>query len=372
MSVVIIEIFICIGFIILFYHCCVKGARIARDAQEDNMLRTANQNHDNDLRRFRERMSERDAAGDGGETSRSQRGGSGAAADNRKELIEKNLFSRVIHREESVKELSQLLAISRGVGDGVVDVDEELGECAGPTSDPQPSSLEIKPDITASLSSDSSLPPASAPPQAVSPQSSERAGGARTTSVDTIATAITSQPTTTPPITTDAAIPTSNNNTVPHAKNNNPIPPLEPMIRNLWTNFTHNLQGSERDATAAAAPSSAPNNNNNVCSPASNNNQQNNIFTHSNKIECSICLDEYSPNDTIAWAKDGGDPPTSWSARLNGTSSNNNENAGCDHIFHKGCITAWLQDHDECPLCRRRVVHSDADVRFAGWEEMGQ
>jgi hypothetical protein len=78
--------------------------------------------------------------------------------------------------------------------------------------------------------------------------------------------------------------------------------------------------------------------------------------------ECSICLEHYSPNDIIAWAKDGGEAPAP-----NGNSNTIVTSTGCAHIFHKQCLFAWLQDHDGCPLCRRRVVHSDAHVRFAGW-----
>jgi hypothetical protein len=86
-------------------------------------------------------------------------------------------------------------------------------------------------------------------------------------------------------------------------------------------------------------------------------------------MECSICLDRFSPGDEIAWAKDGGDPPPSATlASAVCTANNNDNNTGCDHIFHRGCLVSWLGDHDECPLCRRRLVHADADVRFAGWE----
>ena len=70
------------------------------------------------------------------------------------------------------------------------------------------------------------------------------------------------------------------------------------------------------------------------------------------KIECSICLDTFTAGDEIAWAKDGSSTCVA---------------AGCDHIFHRECLVSWLQHHDECPLCRRLLVHADADVRFAGW-----
>jgi hypothetical protein len=70
------------------------------------------------------------------------------------------------------------------------------------------------------------------------------------------------------------------------------------------------------------------------------------------KIECSICLDTFTSGEEVAWAKDSGSTSTE---------------VGCDHIFHRECLISWLQYHDECPLCRRLLVHSDADVRFAGW-----
>lgn len=72
------------------------------------------------------------------------------------------------------------------------------------------------------------------------------------------------------------------------------------------------------------------------------------------KIECSICLDTFTEGDEIAWAKDGSRTPSMAVEE-------------CDHIFHRECLVSWLQHHDECPLCRRLLVHADADVRFAGW-----
>ena len=49
---------------------------------------------------------------------------------------------------------------------------------------------------------------------------------------------------------------------------------------------------------------------------------------HPERIECSICLENFEPNDRIGWAKDGGD-----------ATSVSNEvfaDTGCDHIFHEG------------------------------------
>ena len=31
----------------------------------------------------------------------------------------------------------------------------------------------------------------------------------------------------------------------------------------------------------------------------------------------------------------------------------------CDHIFHDECIMAWLNDNDDCPLCRAKLIHAE-------------
>ena len=348
MSVLIVEVAVCLGFLFLFYQCCFKKSRAqsarARDEQEQRQRRDDTDHED--LRRIRERLSER-------ATVRTRGANDNGALDSsiasREELIEKNLFCRRIRREESVRELSRLLAISRGGGgsDVVVDVDEELGSCDAPVVEnatavaADPPSTKNKPDPPAAPEAyaASSPPEPSAPPSLAS---------APTT--DTIATALSSLPE------------QQQQQQQPSMMNdNNPTLTLAP-IRNLWSSFTtYNNQGSERESTTAAAVMPAST----TCTTASNRN--NVMFNPHNKLECSICLENYSPGDTIAWAKDGGDPrdPPTVSSPADGI---NNEANGCDHIFHRGCLMAWLQDHDECPLCRRRVVHFDADVRFAGWE----
>jgi hypothetical protein len=50
--------------------------------------------------------------------------------------------------------------------------------------------------------------------------------------------------------------------------------------------------------------------------------------------ECIICLDTYEPGDTICWAK----------------------STKCDHIFHGECAKEWLKNHEDCPLCRTKIL----------------
>jgi len=69
-----------------------------------------------------------------------------------------------------------------------------------------------------------------------------------------------------------------------------------------------------------------------------------------NKAECSICLMEYSADETISWSKE----------------------EGCDHVYHQKCIVGWLSTakrdgtlHDSCPLCRTKLVTTETNVEEA-------
>lgn len=50
--------------------------------------------------------------------------------------------------------------------------------------------------------------------------------------------------------------------------------------------------------------------------------------------ECSICLGDYCPGDTVCVAKA----------------------ARCNHVFHQDCIAEWLKKSDCCPLCRVNLM----------------
>lgn len=56
---------------------------------------------------------------------------------------------------------------------------------------------------------------------------------------------------------------------------------------------------------------------------------------------CSICLETYAVGDSIARVKKVG------------------SRRRCNHWFHEECILAWLQHHNECPLCRRDMINND-------------
>jgi len=238
----------------------------------------------------------------------------------RKLLIHKNLFSREIQREESVKELAQILAISRG---RATEMDEEMGNGApnDEISDDTSAPIREEDNVSSEVPADGDTPTPSAP---------------SLTQTDNIAIAITQAD-------------SERQRSVSASERSASTLTLEEggFVRNLWKGLTQTEQPPPQ--------SQEPTNTSSKCQ-----------LHQQHKLECSICLDEYKPNDTISWAKDGGDP-ASVSLALTDSSG---AVSGCDHIFHQGCLVSWLEHHDDCPLCRRKLVHEDADVRFsgAGWE----
>ena len=55
---------------------------------------------------------------------------------------------------------------------------------------------------------------------------------------------------------------------------------------------------------------------------------------------CPICMETYEVGDDIAWSK----------------------NEGCCHAFHLDCISVWLMENDDCPMCRRDFFEDDNNV----------
>eukprot|EP00980_Cylindrotheca_fusiformis_P019975 scaffold7051_cov79-Cylindrotheca_fusiformis.AAC.2 len=58
--------------------------------------------------------------------------------------------------------------------------------------------------------------------------------------------------------------------------------------------------------------------------------------TSASAEECPICLEPYRPGDKICVSK----------------------SPHCNHIFHRECITAWISEHNLCPLCRVDLMTS--------------
>jgi len=111
------------AFLVTFGCCYYKASQSSSSLNNDS----SNTQHDRDLRQIRQRLSERGNRPRGVASS----GDTSDVAAERKELMKKNLFTRVIQREESVRELYEVLSISRGG----YEVDEELGVCGSAAAD---------------------------------------------------------------------------------------------------------------------------------------------------------------------------------------------------------------------------------------------
>lgn len=341
MGLFFIEIFLCFAICFVVFRCCGRIILLQQQQQQQQQGSNHPDNREgfvNDdfaaLRRLGERMSQ-------------TRGGrrldttppvvSESSIATRKELIELNIFVRQIQREESVKELSRLLVISRGGGDAddvavvvaedervVEGFDEELGR-EHDTAE-ESSHTKTKKQLRDENNGNGGDAP---PPSAPTPSA--------------------------PPLPTAEVTPT----TTPAAATRTTPTSAALAVGRLWRSFSRRHSDSIIvDNTHHEDPQD---NHNNIWNVTTIYNTSVRQSQHSNRLECSICLEQYLPDDTIAWAKDGGDDPSS------NTSSSNAPSIGCEHIFHKECLMAWLQDNDECPLCRRKVIHADARTRFAGW-----
>lgn len=54
------------------------------------------------------------------------------------------------------------------------------------------------------------------------------------------------------------------------------------------------------------------------------------VTTTTRTNACCICMEAYAPGEIICAAR----------------------TTECDHVFHKQCLASWLQNHNQCPLCR--------------------
>jgi len=103
-------------------------------------------------------------------------------------------------------------------------------------------------------------------------------------------------------------------------------------------------------------------------------------YVESGKQECcSICLEPYAVGDVVARMRPRMQcdhkaaifPVRSGEDRINhattdyrrnipmGDDKGDDSDHRCNHWFHKQCILDWLQDHNDCPLCRVKMIHKE-------------
>ncbi|KAL3807628.1 hypothetical protein ACHAXA_005258 [Cyclostephanos tholiformis] len=436
-----IELFLCLALGFLFYKCaysCLDGCRRRRDdvVADDT---DGNNGVDAEIGLGNNDVDTRRGGGDVNPpviiAPSSSCVPSPEDEGTRRALVERNLFRRRIHREESVWELSTLLALSRGVGmesgdgdaradrggggDGggfggeAMGYDEECGEVGGMSSPgryhapiPPPQALAtslpppvamadvddgrgipevrarredlvhdggIVPDVVVFVGPRSTVDDStpvddyrddaswSSTPVAVvvadSPVSTKKTKKTKTTT------------TTTAPRIPTSAMTTRQSRMIHRSSRDDGVSGDVPAVIEGTSSSLFVTGTTTRRIDDVAGDDCRVASTSTTTKTTKTTTKTTPRMTTGHNMECSICLDQFSPGDEIAWAKDGGDLPTS----NNYHSAAVNDGAGemmmgCDHIFHGRCLVAWLQHHDECPLCRRTLVHADADVRFAGWD----
>mmetsp|Transcript_10765 Transcript_10765/g.27224 ORF Transcript_10765/g.27224 Transcript_10765/m.27224 type:complete len:191 (-) Transcript_10765:1200-1772(-) len=71
---------------------------------------------------------------------------------------------------------------------------------------------------------------------------------------------------------------------------------------------------------------------------------------------CSICLEGYKVGDTVARLKRTSEQEAR--EKRCETIHEEEHHDECNHWFHEDCIMEWLENKDECPLCRKNMVQS--------------
>lgn len=69
------------------------------------------------------------------------------------------------------------------------------------------------------------------------------------------------------------------------------------------------------------------------------------------EVSCPICLADFQRSDQVSSCCDRNDHRSKL------------RNSPCCHMFHEECLTAWLQNHSNCPCCRHEMLPLPQELR---------
>ena len=74
---------------------------------------------------------------------------------------------------------------------------------------------------------------------------------------------------------------------------------------------------------------------------------------------CAICLEEFNNNNSKKSAELNEENDSIKGIKLNVNETNDITTLECGHQFHTTCISEWLKQRDNCPLCRQAVKYKN-------------
>jgi len=74
---------------------------------------------------------------------------------------------------------------------------------------------------------------------------------------------------------------------------------------------------------------------------------------------CAICLEEFNNKNSKKSAELNEENDSKKGIKINLIENNNITTLECGHQFHSACISEWLKQRDNCPLCRQAVKYKN-------------
>lgn len=80
-------------------------------------------------------------------------------------------------------------------------------------------------------------------------------------------------------------------------------------------------------------------------------------------VSCSICFEDLLAASKLSEVDEKGEgtpsaPPAEDEFRIHTTKSLEVCATPCGHVFHRSCVSRWVDEHRDCPQCRQKVISS--------------